>query len=498
MNKKLLSALIMVLGLITIISLHSVYSSIPWQNQGQNDTYVDFGTGVKLYAEATPEGWKKVVDFSIAESCSTVDDVTTNMTSWSDGCCLFVADSGEDIIAVYDTSGNNVKNITVASGVGSYTGIWTNASGQPVTDFWLVDDTTRYLYHLAADGSLSPDPTGNFTIHPNSAGAQGVTSNISSGVPSVFYILDRLADNIQEWTADGTNTRNFTLPAGIPDGTGITTNDTGVTPTYFVIPDLTNDEVYVVDTAGNIIEQFDTAGVGATQPRGATVLKGAGKISEVTVVCTDTDKLYRFYRYGLGFAILSTNETGAWENKSAYGSPKDMGDAVVATWSNFTWLNSSLDCSKVIGWKIYYNDSTGAENVTSIKTFYYIPYVNDTSYALSKITSATCESKHNITLTFDDTPAGRVSVIMPFVYFDSTAECAYEGSEGTRVTIYNESEYCWIRLNHSSLSSGDTIKIYSTKSLRVEPPPNLPAALTAAAVGLIIVIYFIVSKEEES
>jgi len=199
----------------------------------------------------------------------------------------------------------------------------------------------------------------------------------------------------------------------------------------------------------------------------------------------------------IDYAILSTNETGAWENKTTYGSPKDMGDASSATWSNFTWQNTSLDCNKIIGWRIYYNDSAGEENVTSINTFYYIPYVNSTSYALSKITSATCESKHNITLTFAATPEGRVSVIMPFVYFGSTAECAYEGSEGTRITIYNESEYCWIRLNHSSLSAGDTIKIYSTKSLRVEPPPNLPAALTAAAVGLIIVIYFIVSKEEE-
>lgn len=55
-----------------------------------------------------------------------------------------------------------------------------------------------------------------------------------------------------------------------------------------------------------------------------------------------------------------------------YDSPFDCGDAELSwTWSNFTWDNSSLS-SGVIGWRIYYNDTSGNENVTSIATFRFL------------------------------------------------------------------------------------------------------------------------------
>ncbi|MHA1971479.1 MAG: hypothetical protein ACTSW1_00720 [Candidatus Hodarchaeales archaeon] len=47
----------------------------------------------------------------------------------------------------------------------------------------------------------------------------------------------------------------------------------------------------------------------------------------------------------------------------------DMNDATTWTWSNFTWQNSSVPSGTVVGWRIYYNDTSANENVTDTKTF---------------------------------------------------------------------------------------------------------------------------------
>jgi hypothetical protein len=70
----------------------------------------------------------------------------------------------------------------------------------------------------------------------------------------------------------------------------------------------------------------------------------------------------------LDWAWLETNETGIWENKTAYYSI-DMEDASATwEWSNFTWQNSSVE-DTVVGWRIYYDDVAGNENRTDVVTF---------------------------------------------------------------------------------------------------------------------------------
>jgi hypothetical protein len=68
-----------------------------------------------------------------------------------------------------------------------------------------------------------------------------------------------------------------------------------------------------------------------------------------------------------GNATLATNETGAWVNKTTYGSP----DRLSGTngWSNFTWQNASTASGTVVGWCVYANDSYDNWNVTDIMTF---------------------------------------------------------------------------------------------------------------------------------
>ena len=65
----------------------------------------------------------------------------------------------------------------------------------------------------------------------------------------------------------------------------------------------------------------------------------------------------------LGYAILSTNETGAWKNQTAVAFSGADG------WSNFTWQNLSTDGDTVVAWRIYANDTSGSQNVTEINTF---------------------------------------------------------------------------------------------------------------------------------
>ena len=77
---------------------------------------------------------------------------------------------------------------------------------------------------------------------------------------------------------------------------------------------------------------------------------------------------YRTDDVMLGYAILSTNETGVWANSttSSLGAQN--------AWSNFTW-SGSLTEGTIVAWRIYANDSDSNENVTSIMTFNYTSVV---------------------------------------------------------------------------------------------------------------------------
>jgi len=57
-------------------------------------------------------------------------------------------------------------------------------------------------------------------------------------------------------------------------------------------------------------------------------------------------------------------------NLKHYFSPKDMNDATDTwAWSNFTWCNTSITSGTTIQWRIYYNDTYGNVNGTSIHSF---------------------------------------------------------------------------------------------------------------------------------
>ncbi|RLG01856.1 hypothetical protein DRN58_00840 [Thermococci archaeon] len=83
----------------------------------------------------------------------------------------------------------------------------------------------------------------------------------------------------------------------------------------------------------------------------------------------DTIKLSAYWtdNIELSRALLETNETGTWENKTSYESPQDL--TGTSDWSNFTWSNSSITPGTKVGWRIYANDTTGNINQTNVMSF---------------------------------------------------------------------------------------------------------------------------------
>ncbi|MEM3814494.1 MAG: hypothetical protein QW771_00105 [Candidatus Micrarchaeia archaeon] len=84
-----------------------------------------------------------------------------------------------------------------------------------------------------------------------------------------------------------------------------------------------------------------------------------GSTNYLSVVWTDNVQLKT--------AILETNETGTWQNKTVYGSPVSMYGTYYVV--NFSWNNSSIPAGTVIGWRVWASDRSNNWNVTPIMSF---------------------------------------------------------------------------------------------------------------------------------
>jgi len=93
-----------------------------------------------------------------------------------------------------------------------------------------------------------------------------------------------------------------------------------------------------------------------------------------------TIKLYALCAddFGLAQAILQTNETGTWENKTTYGSPKTLSGTSAS--ANFTWQNASVLLNTSVGWGIKCIDSKGQAD-TNVWTQSFSVIEPITSYA---------------------------------------------------------------------------------------------------------------------
>jgi len=492
MNRRMYIMAMMIMIIVAMMGTASGRINI--RREGQNASYVGVYTAVNLSFDVQNEGWEKQAQFDIRTFSNYAEGLATNMTSWADGCCLFSVDSFSYVISVFDTSGANIRNITMPGDIAQPGGIYTNASGTPVTDFWVVDYVDEWSYHLAADGTISPDPTGNFSVLAVAESPYGVTSNTSSGTPTSFWFVDDYVDIIVEYTATGTYVGSISLPAKLNSPRSITLNDTDTVPNSFIVGNSSGGLIAMLDTTGTIVEEFDTTGVGGRGAWGLDVFMPEGAWDRTLLVDSVIDDFIYYQKIVAEYATLSTNETGTWENKTTYGSPKFVGGPPGWVTADFMWQNTTLDCNRVVGWKLYVNNTIGEQNATGINTFKLVPFIEDASWVLANATSVTCDDKNNISMILTDVPAGWFKVNMSFARFDTVDECAFNATQGMRIRMENMSETCLVELTHGDLPASAAVKIWKWPGLRVAPPSNLPALLAAAAVGIIILVYNIVKK----
>lgn len=195
----------------------------------------------------------------------------------------------------------------------------------------------------------------------------------------------------------------------------------------------------------------------------------------------------------IDYLILATNETGSWVNYTGVANRYVSGLAATSVTVQFNWTNSSL-YNAIVGWKVWGNQSDGTWSVSNVMTFTAVPYVNATSAVKANISSFTCSSTTTCNATFSNTTVGYLDVLMDYHCIGATCECDYNMSNVYNSTASNLTEICYLRGYLKDIAAGTILKIQPALALRVAPPSNLPAALGAAAVGCIVVIYVITKK----
>ncbi len=256
-----------------------------------------------------------------------------------------------------------------SDGWGSPEQIIKNDATEPATLTWNEDTNKLYIFYgndshilmKIRDGSWSNEslPFGtSFTSlttinsyeHPQDGGIGVIWREGASSPYNVMHAVYGIAQNPiscgnlsqgqscqLKWTVNATGTLNsvYKIDVNFTSDLGIW-NDT---------PDAT------IKISESVTPQWSNQGSNTT-----------------TIKPSDPVLLYVYLtdNINLSHAILATDETGTWENKTIYGSPMTLSGT--GSWANFTWQNPGVS-GKDVSWRIYFNDTSGNENVTNLMTF---------------------------------------------------------------------------------------------------------------------------------
>ena len=212
--------------------------------------------------------------------------------------------------------------------------------------------------------------------------------------------------------------------------------------------------------------------------------------TKLYVTGSSNNKAYEYNLVSsLDTATLYINITGSYQAVDTI----DLGDSQTATWSNFSYSNSTT-CNKAVKWKITANDSSGTSNTTTIGTFYIMPYI----YSGTGLDITTCTSKHNATITPTSTGDINATFLTPYFVRNATfKECNYKITEGAdRIKITNASEYCNITVINLDAESGTSFYLEEDTGTSGYPPSNLPSAIAAA--GLVIIVIYTITTRKRS
>lgn len=164
----------------------------------------------------------------------------------------------------------------------------------------------------------------------------------------------------------------------------------------------------------------------------------------------DSVKLYAYWTddANLSQAILETNESGVWENKTAYGSPLTFTSN--ESWSNFTWQNSSVQPGQAVGWRIWANDSSNKFNVTGTMSFLVTGDTTPPSVTLVSPANGTNHTTGNVSFTCNATDDCGLSNITLHVwnstgaYYSNTKGVSGQSNQSSwNLTGIADGEYEW-------------------------------------------------------
>ena len=493
--------IIFFLAILAILISSKPVLAVSFSNQGQNQTYVGMGESIKLYVLVKPKPypWDLSKVFYTGVTLSTQDSNPTGLAWSSDGTKLY--EVGNNYDRIYEYTCSNAWDLSSCS----YTGTYISTQDSNPNDIaWKTDGTK--LYEVGSGNDLIYEYSCTNAWDLSSCSYNNV--NISTQDTSSFGIA---------WSSDGTklyevgdgNDLIYEYSCSVAwDLSSCSYNNVNISTVSAYPGDIAwktdGTKLYELDYWNNLIYEYSctdpwnlsscsynnvNTSVQGTYPN-SLFWKTDGSRFYINQFGEDLFAQY-VLNENLSIAILSVNISGSWENVSTL----DLGNSWEETWANFTYSNSTI-CDKLVGWKIYANGTAGEFNVTDVATFYQMPYLASSSdpSVISKI--STCTDKNNATFIAGGSGSTILRVYMPYYCEDGVCECTYEATNSKQFNATNRTEYCDIYFITQELSAGDVVLLQYSKPLRVLPPPNLPAALTGALVGVIVVIYTISVKRK--
>ena len=483
--------------LLAILMFWGVVRAAPsYSNVGQNLTYVGMNESVELRAKWTPGPNPYDVSEGVYVDYLDVSDRTTiaqGIAFNNDGSKLYVVAVVDNFILEYSLStpydvSTGTYNDNLSLSYNSYCMSF-NDDG---TKLYVTDASNGWVreYNLSTAYDVS---TAVYNDYLNVSSQDTVPIGVAfNNDGTKLYVSGGDYSKIYEYNlstaydiSTGVYNDYLDVSSKVSSIGCIAFNNNG---TKFYVVDGGGDAVYeynlstAYDISTGVYNDYLNVSSKETDPTGIAFNNDGSKLYIAGDV---SDKVHEYeLRKKLDTAILYVNMSGSYQAVDTV----DLGDSKLATWSNFSYTPTT--CNKAVGWKITANDSSATSNTTTIGTFYVMPYI----YSGAGLT-ATCTNKHNATITPSTTGDINATFLAPYFIRNATfKECSYEITEDAdRVKITNASEYCNITVINLDAESGTSFYLQESTGLKAYPPPNLPSAIAAAGL-IIIVIYTITTR----
>lgn len=227
---------------------------------------------------------------------------------------------------------------------------------------------------------------------------------------------------------------------------------------------------------------------GTTTPNSTKPLTGEGIQLNVNISGNAT--------HGVHAAWIATNKSRSWVNYSTTAGAIKSGQNSTSYTTYLLNLSIGTDCGTVSGWRVYFNTTDGAENVTPIAGVTIHPYINSTSGVVANISTSICSNTSDMLITFSSTSSGLLEFNLKNSTNGTTMPCSYRCINCTNITTYNQSTLCYAKIYVSSVGTTKGIRLTEIPFVSVEEPPNLPKAIgTLAILSIIVIVAYTVARK---